>query len=126
MNIFRLGKWYLSSGRESAFKIELDELSPDDWEALASMGRKLVAPCQRVVSCGGAADKFAAAMSKVVTIPGTTLIVDDVLTSGKTMWLAYENITHDTKVEGLVVFARGKLPDWVQAIFKLDPNLWGQ
>ena len=50
------------------------------------------------------------------------LIVDDVLTTGKSMNEIYEHLhtKHDKKTKGVVVFARSGCPDWITPIFQLN------
>jgi len=53
---------------------------------------------------------------------GPVLIVEDVLTTGRSMENVREicgPLTHELGAIGLVIFARGKCPDWVTALFQM-------
>jgi hypothetical protein len=122
--------WTLHSGSHSIVKIALDDFTGEDWAAAAYWGSKLVGPFGNVYDCGGASVTFADALRKYSALrPGPSLVVDDVLTTGKTMEAVHQIALRDGNLEGvkgLVVFARGPLPVWVQAIFTLDERLRGE
>lgn len=101
------------------WKIDCDALSNADWECLAHMAvEKLGRPfgAVRPVPTGGY--KLADHLRPFVT-RGPALVVDDVLTTGAS-FAEYKLADDDL---GLVVFARGKRPEWVVALFQMPPSL---
>lgn len=118
--LFRYGGFRLRSGLQTSWKIDCDALTKRDWEALAWMARLLLEPYSRVVDCGGASKPFAEALRRIITIPGKTLIADDVLTTGSTMDSMRHKIGKEDGEEciGIVAFARGRCPAWITPLFE--------
>jgi orotate phosphoribosyltransferase len=110
--LFRLGAFTLNSGRKSQFKIDCDFLTDDDWDALAWLIANRVPYFGSVEGVPRGGVKLASALLPYVT-SGPALIVDDVLTSGGSM----ERRRAGRDCLGAVVFARGPVPPWVQALF---------
>ena len=125
-NLFQYGDFKLSSGITSKWKIECDALTVFDLRALAFMAFKILPRRFYIVDgvpTGGLL--FAEAMRQYATISAPTLIVDDVLTTGASMERMKASRTHPRgEPMGLVIFARGPCPPWVQAIFQLPKELW--
>jgi hypothetical protein len=98
------------SGHPLQWKIDCDALSQDDIETLA-----WVIQSQRAfgsvygIPAGGV--RLAKALEKYCT-QGPRLVVDDVLTTGKSLLEEYQE--GDI---GVVIFARGECPGWVRPIF---------
>ena len=111
------------SGISLPWKIDADALTNDDLGALA----KLVADrigFWRVVGIPRGGLRFAEALEPYVRWIGskpTVLIVDDVLTTGKSMENAKLQFGEYFNVTGVVIFARTVCPHWVQPIFSLAP-----
>lgn len=121
MNLFQLGKFTLSSGRQSSYKIDCDALTDEDWECLAYMASRRIPKFSHVdgVPTGGL--KFAKALQKYATLPKEScvfMIADDVLTTGASMEKHADGLPECT-VLGVCVFARGPCPHWVTALFPL-------
>ena len=133
--MFRLGEFVLHSGKKSKWKIDCDILTDADYEALAwivteEMGIKFswVTPILR----GGYlfAEKLQCYQTKNLhKVDGDPiLIVDDVLTTGKSFVEARDKLLKcvlnkekaQKDIIGIVIFARGKCPDWVHTIFQLS------
>lgn len=125
MAIFQMGQFKLHSGRTTAWRIECNNLTDEDWETLAQIGAKLVGPFGSIFSAGGAADALAYAMAKFCAEKGPPLIVDDVLTTGKTMEQVREFLKFEGDAKGLVAFARGPCPSWVKPIFAMPLEIDG-
>lgn len=123
MTLFRLGSFKLHSGGTSNWKIDMDALDDEDVAAIAMLGARMVGPfdCVSGIPRGGL--RLAEAMSEYVSddMCAPCLIVDDVLTTGKSMEKAKRDLESEaapgTRVVGLVAFARGPLPPWVKAVF---------
>lgn len=125
MSLFQLGDFTLNSGEKSVFKIDCDALTGHDLIALALMASKVLGPFRRfgkVVSVPKGGDQLAALMEGYVTAGHpATLIVDDVLTTGGSMNRAREKLNDQgVGVFGLVIFARGHCPSWVEPLFQMD------
>lgn len=120
MNLFQIGDFTLHSGAKSRYKIDCDALTNNDWDALALMLMEIYHPkFNKVIGIPTGGLKFAKALEKYRTIgiAVTTLIVDDVLTTGgsmKRMRAATLGFTI-----GAVVFSRGKHPSWIHPLFSM-------
>lgn len=132
MGLFCYGNFKLHSGSETFFKINCDALTDEDLDTLVALIMEKVTWFAKVegVPTGGLrlAEKLAKyakgeyaetrvmgrADGKIYNTP--LLIVDDVLTSGASM----EEQRAGRKAQGVVIFARGKCPDWVKPIFQME------
>lgn len=118
--IFKAGDFTSHSGLPLSWKIDLDDLTWQDWETLARMASERLPPFGRVegVPIGGM--RFAE-MLRDYTHPAyeLLLIADDVLTTGASM----EAHKGERLAQGVVVFARGPVPFWVTPLFSLAPTL---
>ncbi len=124
MNLFEKKKWKMHSGAESNFKIECDALTSDDWDTIAYLISERIAFYDVVgVPRGGLA--LAKALKKYKKIFGVLLIVDDVLTTGTSMEELKDVFSEQYKdnIVGVVVFARGKCPNWITPIFSMNELL---
>jgi orotate phosphoribosyltransferase len=122
MSLFRLGDFTLHSGSQSRWKIDCDALSPQDWEALAVMLVERLPAFGLVVGVPEGGLPLADALGKYADSVGPVLVVDDVLTTGRSMEEEREFLLKRYKPEdnlGAVVFARGPCPDWVYPLFRL-------
>jgi len=105
----------LHSGITSHWKIDCDALTEHDWECLAAMAAEIAPPFHSVLGVPRGGFKFASALKKYRRADSDhTLLVDDVLTTGRSM--EHWRLRNDV---GLVVFARGKCPDWVTPLFQM-------
>ena len=121
--LFRWGRFTGASGLVLDWKIECDALDDDDWSCIAQLCVPLVRPFGRVsgVPRGGA--KLANAFQVHATKNAiSTLIVDDVFTTGVSMI----RHVHDLGLaadewKGLVAFSRTyKLPPNVQCFCQIN------
>jgi hypothetical protein len=116
LSLFQLGAFKLHSGQQSGFKIECDELKAGDWSALAYLILRRYSFREVYgVPRGGLA---LAEQLRPYRSVGPILIVDDVLTTGTSM--ETERARHNGDCVGVVVFARGPCPHWIDAIFQMD------
>ncbi len=130
MNLFTAGPFTAHSGAELPFKIDCDMLTDADLATLAAQVADKIAFC-RVVGIPRGGVRFAMALQHHFSgdcIDGVpVLIVDDVLTTGGSMeeWRKKTIEVYDRdegiipNVIGVVIFARGPCPYWVQPIFQL-------
>lgn len=141
MSLIQLGDFTLHSGAKSRFKLECDALTDDDWQALAYLVWQMVGRFGSVEGVPRGGLKLAAALEQyrcrdldgsivvAAAIPLPLLLVDDVLTTGRSMQRIYDSFDWPNAPEGLtaigaVVFARGPCPPWVRAVFTLPERLW--
>ena len=120
MNIFQLGDFKLHSGQKSKWKIDCDALTDADYETFAwivSNEFKIKFGKVKPIPRGG--NRFAEALKKYESRSWDihTLIVDDVLTTGKSFEAMRRKEVEN--ILGVVIFARGKCPDWVIPIFQM-------
>jgi hypothetical protein len=124
MTLFRLGDFTAHSGETLRWKIACDALSDEDWKGLAAMALEVVGDnfCQ-VTSVPRGGDKLAYEINALIGSnrhpAWPRLIADDVLTTGASMRAAMDR-PDDI---GLVVFARGALPERVTALFSMPAAL---
>lgn len=116
-HLFQTGNFTLHSGGTSTFRIECDALSQEDWVTVAEqVAAWTTFQSVEGVSRGGIS--FAVALQIYASPYGCVplLIVDDVFTTGGSM----EQQRNGRDAVGVVLFARGKLPKWIYAMWK-----WG-
>ena len=126
MNLFQLGDFTLNSGAKSRWKLECDALADADISALAEMIRQMVGPFGFVQGVPRGGLRLAEALAPFVSLTGTMLLVDDVMTTGGSMErarAAYEHVP-DNRIIGAVIFARGQRPHWIKALFQMPECFW--
>lgn len=117
MALFAKNEFTGHAGGTLSFKIECDDLSYEDIETLAwIVSRKLKFKEVHGIPRGGL--RLAKALEQYCVPEGDIFIVDDVLTTGKSMEDMRQEVGGSPK--GLVIFARNECPDWVQSIFNLS------
>lgn len=117
-------EWEMHSGAQSDFKIECDALTDEDLETLAHLISSKFT-FFRIVGVPRGGTRLAEKLKPYTTEKGgKLLIVDDVLTTGTSMEQAkhshHRNLIATDQIVGVVVFARGKCPDWVHPIFDMS------
>jgi orotate phosphoribosyltransferase len=120
-NLFTNKKFLSHSGKELDFKIECDCLNNQDIKTLAKIITKKY-NFNHVCGVPTGGIRLAKELEKYCSNDPYegVLIVDDVLTTGKSMneiRKEYLMVT-SMKIQGVVIFARGECPDWVSPIFK--------
>jgi orotate phosphoribosyltransferase len=126
--LFELGNFELHSGEVSKWKIECDALTEGDYKTCAYIVAeewKLI--YNGVKSIGGEnshifAEKLREYQQNWAIGVNTLLIVDDVLTTGKSMQETYDiwKSAKNIKQIGVVIFARGKCQKWIRPIFQYN------
>lgn len=123
--------WFSShSGFQLPWKVNCDAFGERDWQGLAKLiAWKFAFREVQGIPKGGTA--LSRALEKHVDLSTDAegrrfpiLIVDDVLTTGRSFKVARETLDPSEKPLGVVVFARGECPNWVWPIFRV--NEWAQ
>ena len=119
MNLFELGDFTLAGGGSSKWKIECDALSEKDWRCLARMAVEYYGHPGAVEGVPRGGLPFARNLEPYLRAYGRWWIVDDVLTTGRSM----ERMRNGRiDVVGVVVFARGTCPAWVRPLFQMPQS----
>lgn len=122
MNLFQKVDIILNSGKPSDFKIECDALTDEDIETFAYLISKKYT-FRKVVGVPRGGVRIENALQKYTTNNNEhpILIVDDVLTTGGSMKRhrdMYDDMGY-VGIQGVVLFARGECPDWIDSVFKM-------
>ena len=121
MSLFECGEFRSHSGVMLPYKIDCDALSDEDIECVAKIiSSKIEFGVVQCIPKGGCRIAMALEKYAVWEAPFNILIVDDVLTTGASMKKAKAEQppqVHPNDVIGYVIFARGTLPSWVNAVF---------
>jgi len=127
MSIFKQTDFTSHSGKILSWKIECDDLTKEDLDTLAFIvSRKFIFNDVIGIPTGGM--RFANALTQYIDKKATyPLIVDDVLTTGKSMIAEAKKLSHCScetyTAIGVVIFSRiENYPDWIHPIFKLSGN----
>lgn len=124
-DLFQFG-WFAShSGFQLPWKIDCDAFSDADWDALA----RLVAwkfAFRSVYGIPRGGERFARALDRHAEPHSgyPVLIVDDVLTTGRSFIEAKARLGNPPGTIGVVVCARGESPNWVWPILRVQE--WAQ
>jgi orotate phosphoribosyltransferase len=131
MSLFQWGDFTLHSGEKSWWRIDCDSFTDSEIELLAKMIRHRNGAFHQVrypeSHPGSFVHKLSTALqrykSDFVGRGFSVLVVDDVLTTGASVEEIKEQAIKEIALEGVevwgvVIFARGKCPDWVTPIFQ--------
>lgn len=128
-DLFVKQDFIMHSGGLAHYKVECDALTPGDIETLAwliAQKTKLMTGQEgsgigQVVGVPQGGLKLAEALQKYREPRGTLkVIVDDVLTTGRSMEVEKERTGWGDEAIGVVIFARGRCPDWIKPIFSMQ------
>tara|TARA_Y100000310_G_scaffold97705_1_gene95347 strand:- start:970 stop:1371 length:402 start_codon:yes stop_codon:yes gene_type:complete len=122
-HLFQSGDFKSHSGLDLSWKIEMDVLSDPEWFTIKKMIMEYTPPFREAIGIPRGGVKLANLLNEHGTRKekDPICIVDDVLTTGISMnefrrkrsWRAPDDYI------GWVVFARGKRPEWVSALFQM-------
>lgn len=115
------------AGKSLKWKIECDDLNRFDIAALSAIISKKVK--FYIAYCPPTNSIFVQELTQYLNRCNnkdskTILIIDDVLTTGKSMHETRKNLilqgAKSTDIKGVVVFSRNKCPHWITPIFQLN------
>lgn len=116
--LFKYVSFTSHSGVDLLWKVDADALMLEDFSTLAKIvASKLVFEAAWGIPNGGI--EFANKLNDYRKSSGPILIVDDVLTTGKSMEEARDMFGSKDTI-GVVIFSRGKCPDWITPIWQLN------
>jgi len=113
--LFQLGEFCSHSGARLPWKIDCDALTAQDLACIAYIIAKKRVWFSKVEGVPRGGSKLAVALSPYIKRAGPLLIVDDVLTTGKSM----NAHRADRLAIGAVIFARGPCPNWITSVFQM-------
>lgn len=128
MSLFELKDFTSHSGLDLSWKINCDAFTHEDWATIAQL---IYEKYTYFLACGvpSGGDYLASLLNNFPpTNTNSILIVDDVLTTAKSMQEKYIEIVTaypTATVQGIVVFCRNNVycPSWVTPMFTLN-DLW--
>ena len=113
------------SGLELTWKIECDALSDPEWFTISQMIMEITPPFKEAIGIPRGGTKLGNLLNQYGTgkKEDPILLVDDVLTTGKSMVDYREEMDIERWQKscalGWVVFARIKTPKWITALFQM-------
>lgn len=128
MSLFQWGDFTLHSGEKSWWRIDCDGLQDSEVELLAKLIYDKVGTFHGVQAPnshpGSVAPRLVNCLARYMGVQEfgkmTILVVDDVLTTGKSLTNLKEIWERNgCEVVGAVIFARGECPDWVTPLFRM-------
>lgn len=133
MTLFNSSSFISHSGLNLNWKIDCDALSDQELDTLAKQFSKTI-PNQifgEIIGIPRGGLRFAESLKKYIKTNGdiiwsTNLIIDDVLTTGKSMQEFWNNRYPNrfSGIKGIVIFTRGPCPKWITPIFILNKIFW--
>ena len=118
MNLFQYRDCVSHSGLPLKWKIDCDALTDEDWACLAKLVAKNIS-FGKVIGVPKGGLKFAEALRPYIDdTHEVILIVDDVMTTGNSIFAEKKKLPKEAIVEAVVVFNRAAVyPYWIRPIF---------
>tara|TARA_B100000586_G_C19911373_1_gene343323 strand:- start:208 stop:615 length:408 start_codon:yes stop_codon:yes gene_type:complete len=124
-HLFKSVDFKSHSGLELKWKIECDALSDPEWFTISQMIMEITSPFKEAIGIPRGGTKLGNLLNQYGTgkKEDPILLVDDVLTTGKSMVDYREEMDIERWQKscalGWVVFARIKTPKWITALFQM-------
>ena len=120
-NLFKAESFVSHSGLDLNWKIECDALSDPEWFTISQMIMEVSPPFREAHGIPRGGVKLGNLLRQYGTKKkeDPICIVDDVLTTGGSMIEYAETEFGGEDVIGWTVFARGQMPEWVNALFRM-------
>ncbi len=124
-HLFKSGNFKSHSGLDLSWKIEMDALSDPEWFTISQMIMEITSPFKEAIGIPRGGTKLGNLLNQYGTgkKEDPILLVDDVLTTGKSMVDYREEMDIERWQKscalGWVVFARIKTPKWITALFQM-------
>jgi len=115
LTLFQLGDFVSHNGNVLKWKIECEALNIYDWHCLAHIISHILPSFGLTEGVPRGGLMLAESLRYYIVSPGPLLIVDDVLTTGKSM----EEQRAGRAALGVVVFARAQCPKWITPVFQM-------
>ncbi len=140
--LIQFGEYSLNSGLTSDYKLVADAFIRANIKGLPKLISRMVGPFGSVYGVSRGGLKLAERLKPLVfngTLGGHLvphLIVDDVLTTGRSLQRAFDAhksqwpggepnpLNRPPAIIGCVVFARGRCPPWVKSLFQMPSEFW--
>ena len=114
LDLFQQG-WFIShSGIPLTWKVDCDSLSDQEIALFAEIIYANVQMLSKVEGIPTGGLRLANALNKWKYTKGPLLIVDDVLTTGRSM----EEQRNGREAIGYVIFSRGLRPEWINCVWE--------
>lgn len=109
------------SGLDLSWKLEMDALTNNEWKCIAHMIMDYSKPFQAAIGIPRGGIKISQYLNEYATGISTDpyMLVDDVMTTGGSMENYKKEHLKNNHVMGWVVFARGSVPIWCDALFRM-------
>ena len=120
-NLFKAESFVSHSGLDLNWKIECDALSDPEWFTISQMIMEVSPPFREAHGIPRGGVKLGNLLRQYGTKKkeDPICIVDDVLTTGGSMVECAEKEFEGEVVIGWVVFSRGHMPNWINALFRM-------
>ena len=125
IDLFQKVDFKSHAGLDLTWKIEMDSLTPKEWDCISTMILELSPPFREAIGIPRGGN----VLGKLLNRHGTgkeedpICIVDDVLTTGMSMNTYREEMDIERWQKscalGWVVFARVRPPKWIKALFQM-------
>ena len=125
IDLFQKVDFKSHAGLDLTWKIEMDSLTPKEWDCISTMILELSPPFKEAIGIPRGGN----VLGKLLNRHGTgkeedpICIVDDVLTTGMSMNTYREEMDIERWQKscalGWVVFARVRPPKWIKALFQM-------
>ena len=123
IDLFQKVDFKSHSGLDLSWKIEMDALTPNEWDCIAHMIMELSRPFQKAIGIPRGGTFLGKLLDKHSTGKSSPPICNDhdVLTNGGSMndFKRKKQWREPTEYIGWVVFARGPVPIWIDALFRM-------